>query len=184
MVLFTLRLRWLRSMGLILRKQNLPICFHACSNLLFFSHIFSRKSKPLCCTTALYSNSKLFSVLITSHLLSEKEIATHSSTLAWKIPWTEERGGLQSIGSLRVGHDWSNLTAATAAPAFRNVYGSLSENRIHAHSSHHRERITFPVGFPLQWVHVQYLRCCWAGSILVHRAGYTHATGASHRHLL
>ena len=31
----------------------------------------------------------------------------HSSTLAWKIPWTEEPGGLQSMGSLRVGHDWA-----------------------------------------------------------------------------
>ena len=35
----------------------------------------------------------------------EKEMATHSSTLAWKIPWTEERGGLQSMWSQRVGHD-------------------------------------------------------------------------------
>ena len=35
----------------------------------------------------------------------EKAMATHSSTLAWKIPWTEEPGGLQSVGSLRVGHD-------------------------------------------------------------------------------
>ena len=35
----------------------------------------------------------------------EKETATHSSTLAWKIPWTEELGGLQSMGSQRVGHD-------------------------------------------------------------------------------
>ena len=35
----------------------------------------------------------------------EKEMATHPSTLAWKIPWTEEPGGLQSMGSLRVGHD-------------------------------------------------------------------------------
>ena len=35
----------------------------------------------------------------------EKEIATHSSTLAWKIPWTEGPGRLQSMGSLRVGHD-------------------------------------------------------------------------------
>ena len=37
----------------------------------------------------------------------EKAVAPHSSTLAWKIPWTEEPGGLQSIGSLRVGHDWA-----------------------------------------------------------------------------
>ena len=35
----------------------------------------------------------------------EKEMAPHSSTLAWKIPWTEEPGGLQSKGSQRVGHD-------------------------------------------------------------------------------
>ena len=35
----------------------------------------------------------------------EKAMAPHSSTLAWQIPWTEEPGGLQSMGSLRVGHD-------------------------------------------------------------------------------
>ena len=35
----------------------------------------------------------------------EKEIATHSGTLAWKIPWTEEPGRLQSMGLQRVGHD-------------------------------------------------------------------------------
>ena len=35
----------------------------------------------------------------------EKAMAPHSSTLAWKIPWTEEPGGLQSTGSLRVRHD-------------------------------------------------------------------------------
>ena len=36
---------------------------------------------------------------------SEKAMAPHSSTLAWRIPWMEEPGGLQSMGSLRVGHD-------------------------------------------------------------------------------
>ena len=44
------------------------------------------------------------------HLLGrdpEKAMAPHSSTLAWKIPWTEEPGRLQSIGSLMVGHDWA-----------------------------------------------------------------------------
>ena len=35
----------------------------------------------------------------------KKEMATHSSILAWRIPWTEEPGGLQSMGSQRVGHD-------------------------------------------------------------------------------
>ena len=37
----------------------------------------------------------------------EKEMTTHSSTLAWKIPWTEKSGRLQSMGSQRVGHDWA-----------------------------------------------------------------------------
>ena len=37
----------------------------------------------------------------------EKAMAPHSSTPAWKIPWTEELGGLQSMGSQRVGHDWA-----------------------------------------------------------------------------
>ena len=36
-------------------------------------------------------------------------MATHSSILAWRIPWTEEPGGPQSIGLQRVGHDWSDL---------------------------------------------------------------------------
>ena len=38
-------------------------------------------------------------------LYPEKAMAAHSGTLAWKIPWTEKPGGLQSMGSLRVGHD-------------------------------------------------------------------------------
>ena len=40
-------------------------------------------------------------------ILSEKAMAPHFNTLAWKIPWTEEPGRLQSRGSLRVGHDWA-----------------------------------------------------------------------------
>ena len=40
--------------------------------------------------------------------IPEKAMAPHSSTLAWKIPWAEEPGGLQSMGSLRVRHDWVN----------------------------------------------------------------------------
>ena len=40
-------------------------------------------------------------------------MATHSSVLAWRIPWTEKPGRLQSMGSHRVGHDWSDLAAIT-----------------------------------------------------------------------
>ena len=48
------------------------------------------------------------------HVL-EKEMATHSSVLAWRIPRTGETGGLPSLGSHRVGYDWSDLAAAAAA---------------------------------------------------------------------
>ena len=37
----------------------------------------------------------------------EKGMASHSSILAWEIPWTEESGGLQSMGLQKVGHDWA-----------------------------------------------------------------------------
>ena len=48
---------------------------------------------------------------------SEKAMAPHSSTLAWKIPWVEEPGKLQSMGSLRVGHDWAtSLSLFTFMP--------------------------------------------------------------------
>ena len=40
----------------------------------------------------------------------QKEMGTHFSTLAWKISWTEEPGGLQSMGSQRVGHNWATNT--------------------------------------------------------------------------
>ena len=45
---------------------------------------------------------------------SEKAMAPHSSTLAWKIPWMEEPSRLWSMGSLRVGHDWANSLSHTA----------------------------------------------------------------------
>ena len=50
--------------------------------------------------------------LLSPRRYTEKAMAPHSSTLAWKIPWTEEPGRLQSMGSQRVGHDGSNLAAA------------------------------------------------------------------------
>ena len=50
----------------------------------------------------------------------EKEMATHSSILARRIPGTEEPGGLPSMGSHRVGHDWSDLAAAAEAERLNN----------------------------------------------------------------
>ena len=49
----------------------------------------------------IYNNIMI--IIIRTHV--EKAMATHSSTLAWKIPWKEEPGRLQSMGSLGVGHD-------------------------------------------------------------------------------
>ena len=54
----------------------------------------------------------------------EKEMVTHSSVLAWRIPGTGEPGGLPSIGSHRVGHDWSDL--ATAAWHYSKCGGKIS----------------------------------------------------------
>ena len=61
----------------------------------------------------LYTWRKLTFVLFMTNM--EKEMATHSSILAWRIPGTEEPGGLPSKGSNRVEHDWSDLAAAAAA---------------------------------------------------------------------
>ena len=56
----------------------------------------------------------------------EKEMATHSSVLAWRIPGTEEPGGLLSVGSHRVGHDWSDLAAAAQPHLLYNLLWPLS----------------------------------------------------------
>ena len=61
------------------------------------------------------SRARLSDFTFTSHFHAlEKEMATHSSVLAWRIPGTGEPGGLPSMGSHRVGHDWSDLAAAAA----------------------------------------------------------------------
>ena len=70
----------------------------------------------------------------------EKEMATHSSILAWRIPGTEEPGGLPSMGSPRVGHTWSDLAAAAStindkiAGRMLNYWGIFSR----AHFDHIR----------------------------------------------
>ena len=56
----------------------------------------------------------------------EKEMAIHSGILAWRIPWMEEPGGLQSTGSWRVGHDW-----ATSLPFSLSCIGEGNDNPLH-----------------------------------------------------
>ena len=67
----------------------------------FLSLIFSRKLSPL--LDIFFSIKKL----LVLYYSPEKAMAPHSSTLAWKVPGTEEPGGLQSMGLRRVGHDWA-----------------------------------------------------------------------------
>ena len=50
----------------------------------------------------------------------EKEMATHSSILAWRIPWTEEPGRLQFMGSQRVGHDWATSLSLSLSIIFQS----------------------------------------------------------------
>ena len=62
------------------------------------------------------SRTQLTNFTFTFHFHAlKKEMATHSSVLAWRIPETGEPGGLPSMGSHRVGPDWSDLAAAVAA---------------------------------------------------------------------
>ena len=68
----------------------------------------------------------------------EKEMATHSSILAWKIPWMEQPGGLQSMGSQRVGHFW-------ATSLHLDPYGDKVVLRVTVHS------LSCNQGQNLQW---------------------------------
>ena len=67
------------------------------------------------------SRTRLRDFTFTFHFHAlEKETATHSSVLAWRIPGTGEPGGLPSMGSHRVWHNWSDLTAAATQTPSRN----------------------------------------------------------------
>ena len=77
------------------------------------------------------SRARLSDFTFTFHFHALKEMATHSSVLAWRIPGLGEPGGLPSMGSHRVGHDWSDLAAAAAAAGFVHP----SESAIFLHNS-------------------------------------------------
>ena len=60
-------------------------------------------------SVCLYGNVKEHLGEIKEFSILEKKMATHSSILSWRIPWTEEPGGLQSTGLQRAGHDWETF---------------------------------------------------------------------------
>ena len=56
----------------------------------------------------------------------EKGMATCSSILSWRLPWTEEPGGLQSVGSQRIGHDWVSISALLTMPKPLTVWITIN----------------------------------------------------------
>ena len=82
------------------------MCIHPCIGLAKKSFgVFPKDGMEN--LNALFGQPSISIYLHSLDALLEKAMAPHSSTLAWKIPWMEEPGGLQSMGSLRVGHDWA-----------------------------------------------------------------------------
>ena len=89
-------------------SSKASILRHSAFLIVQLSHPYMTTGKTIALTRWTFVGqviSLLFNML--SRLVMEKAVAPHSSTLAWKIPWMEEPGGLQSMGSLRVGHDWA-----------------------------------------------------------------------------
>ena len=76
------------------RKMRAEMCYHA-----------NKPQKRGSEVKASASNAGGLGLILGREDPLEKEMATHSSTLAWRIPWMEEPDGLQSMGSQRVGHD-------------------------------------------------------------------------------
>ena len=99
----------------------------------------------------------------------EKEVAPHSSTLAWRIPWMEEPGGLQSMRSQRVGHDWAtslhftsevqSLEGGNIQIKDSNING-CEEPGAHCHSSL-SFKILRPREFKLLWQELELHIISW-----------------------
>ena len=68
----------------------------------------------------------------------EKGMATHSSTLAWRIPWTEDPGGPQSTGSKRAGHDWATEPSTNSSVlAFSFSWAGQNSGKVHCSEYFH-----------------------------------------------
>ena len=92
--------------SLLQHNSKASILQHSAFFTVQLSHPYMTTGKTIALTRQTFVG-KVMSLLldILSRLVMEKSLATHSSTLAWKIPWTEKPGGLQSMGLLGVGHD-------------------------------------------------------------------------------
>ena len=94
-----------------------------------------------------------------------KEMAIHSSTLAWKIPWTEEPDRLQSMGSQRVGHDWANncLKLEKSSPGRDHCSPAWWSGSMLAPWSLGPLKVTLPLGDPPTslWARVEVGSSSW-----------------------
>ena len=84
---------------------SFAIIFSHSEGYLFTLPIVSFAVQKLLCLIRSHLFTFVFISITVGGGSSERAVASHSSTLAWRIPWTEEPGWLQSMGSLRVGHD-------------------------------------------------------------------------------
>ena len=97
------------------------ICLHFINNYMY-THVFT----DLYIDNSSNSLSGAESFLNTLCVYEEKAMAPHSSTLAWKIPWMEEPGRLQSMGSLRLGHDWATSLSLFTFMHWRRKWEPIS----------------------------------------------------------
>ena len=105
------------SLILFCRKQLTKVFYKlSCTPVLLPRKSHGWRALVGCSPWVATSRTRLSNFPFTFHFHAmEKEMATHSSVLAWRIPGTAEPGGLPSMGSHRVGRDWSDLAAVAAA---------------------------------------------------------------------
>ena len=89
----------------ILKDDAVKVLHSICQQIWKTQQQLQDGKRSVCIPIPKKGNTKECSNYHTIALISHKAMAPYSSTLAWKIPWTEEPGGLQSMGLLRVGHD-------------------------------------------------------------------------------
>ena len=92
-------------------------------------------------------------------------MTTHARILAWRIPWTEEPGGLESIGLHRVGHDWNKLTCTHACTISSKLNTVLSERPFEA----------IPSKVPLCWAFLQWIHLCHLLHFIFHYWKLSHS---------
>ena len=124
------------TQGLLHCKQILYHLSHQ-GSLDTYSFDVQKAMAPHSSTKYAKSWTRLGDFTFTFHFHTlEKEMETHSSVLAWRIPGTGERGGLPSMGLHRVRHDWSDLAAAAAPSCADSLWShGLQHSRPHCPSS-------------------------------------------------